>query len=107
MALSAADLIISRAGAGSIAEILIAEKPSVLIPLPTAADNHQKFNALEIKEQGAAEVIEENLINTLTFIDLLRSLLIDRERLKKMSESIRQISRPDAALNIAKVVLNK
>lgn len=105
MALSVSDLIISRAGAGSISEILAAGKPSILIPLPTAADDHQRFNADEVKEDGGAEVIEENLINTPTFINLISSLLSDSEKLLKMSEAARRIAKSDAADKIAKFIL--
>lgn len=60
--LNAADVVISRAGAGSIAEIVQCEVPCILIPYPYAADNHQLMNARFLEKQGAAIIVEEDLI---------------------------------------------
>ncbi len=105
-ALKSADLVISRAGAGSIAEIVAVGVPSILIPLPTAADDHQRYNAAEIKDEGAAEILEENQIDKPTFTNLLKSLLSDSSKLSLMIEKTKNISKGDAAEEIADVILN-
>ena len=107
VALGCADLVISRAGAGSIAEILMAGKPSILIPLPTSADNHQKYNAEEITVNQAGEVLEENQINTPRFREMLERLLRNPALLQEMSIKSKSLSRPDAGLKIAEIILNE
>lgn len=64
--LSAADLVVSRAGAGAIAELIRCGAPALLIPYPQAADDHQRANARWLEEQGAARVVEQARIGTLT-----------------------------------------
>lgn len=101
-ALIAADLVMSRAGAGALFEIAMAGKPSILIPLPNSASNHQAENAFQYREAGACIVIEEeNLIGNLV-LEQIDALMKNPERLKKMSASAIQFYKPDAAANIAK-----
>lgn len=64
--LSAADLVVSRAGAGTIAELIRCETPAVLVPFPHAADDHQRANASFFERQGAGVVIEQTLLQSLT-----------------------------------------
>lgn len=105
-AMIAADLIISRAGAGSIFEIAAAGKPSVIVPLPNAAYDHQRENAFQYHEAGACVVIEEeNLIGNLVRAKI-DALFANPERLKKMSASARMFAKPDAAARIAKDILS-
>jgi len=63
---SSADLIVSRAGAGSIAEIIRCGVPAILVPFPFAADNHQEANARYVERQGAAIVVEQDKLDSLT-----------------------------------------
>ena len=58
--LSAADLVVSRAGAGSIAELSRCETPAILIPFPQSADNHQRANAAYFEQQGGGIVVEQS-----------------------------------------------
>jgi len=97
----AADLIVSRAGSGSIFEIAAAGKPSVLVPLPEAAQNHQVKNAYAYQEAGACLVIEENNFTSHFFLERLKSLFADPEALKKMSEKAKEFSKPEAGWIIA------
>lgn len=106
MAYSAADLVISRAGSGSIFEIAASGLPSILIPLGNAAQDHQKENAYEYARSGAADVIEEvNLAPHLLFSEIQR-LIENKEKLKKMSDYAFNFAKPNAAEKIAREIIN-
>ena len=100
-AYAAADLIVSRAGSGSIFEIAAVGKPSILIPLSESAQNHQVKNAYTYQESGACLVMEENNFTSHFFLEKLKSLFTDPEALKKMSEEAKGFSRPEAGWIIA------
>ncbi len=105
-ALAAADLIISRAGAGAIYEIASAGKPSILIPITESANNHQKENAFEYETAGACVVItEENLFSNIILSEVVK-ILENPEKLKKMAENAKNFYKPDAADIIAKDIIN-
>jgi UDP-N-acetylglucosamine--N-acetylmuramyl-(pentapeptide) pyrophosphoryl-undecaprenol N-acetylglucosamine transferase len=92
-----ADLVISRAGATTIAELAAAGKPAVLVPLPTAADDHQRRNAEVLRDAGAIEVIEEKDLTGERLAERIARLTADPARLAAMSEAARRMARPDAA----------
>jgi len=96
-----ADLVISRAGASSVAEITAAGRASILIPLPTAADDHQRKNARSLEQRGAALVREQGELEGKQLALLLARLNSDRTRLQSMADASRQLSRPDSARRIA------
>ncbi|MBM3250787.1 MAG: undecaprenyldiphospho-muramoylpentapeptide beta-N-acetylglucosaminyltransferase [Candidatus Nealsonbacteria bacterium] len=100
-AYGAADLIISRSGAGTIFEIAALAKPSVLIPLPESAQNHQVKNGYAFAEDGAALVIEEANLGPNFFLERLKYLFSQPETLKEMSQKAKEFSRPQAAEIIA------
>lgn len=104
-AYKAADFIISRAGAGSIFEIAVLGKPSILIPLPGAAGDHQSKNAYAYSQAGACLVIEQqNLIKNF-FLDKLKYLFLHKEKLEQMSTQALRFSKPLAAKAIAREIL--
>jgi len=105
-AYAVADLIISRAGAGSIFEIAACGKPSILIPLPEAAQNHQVKNAYSYARTGACQVIEETNLTPHFFLARLKYLLSSPEELKKMREQAKKWSRPRAARIIAEYIVS-
>jgi UDP-N-acetylglucosamine--N-acetylmuramyl-(pentapeptide) pyrophosphoryl-undecaprenol N-acetylglucosamine transferase len=105
-AYAAADLIISRAGAGSIFEIAAVKKPSVLIPLPEAAQNHQMKNAYAYAQNGAALVVEENNFTNHLFLEKIHDLFAAPETLAAMSEAAAQFARPAAGTAIAEHIVN-
>jgi len=105
-AYAAADLIISRAGAGSIAEIATLGKPSIIVPLPDSASNHQLKNATEFGRSGATLIIEQMNLTPHLLQNSVFSLLDDPELLKKMSENSLKFAQPQAAQKIAEEVLN-
>lgn len=100
-AYASADLIISRAGAGSIFEIAAVAKPSILIPLPEAAQSHQLKNAYAYQEAGACLVIEENNFTPSLFLEKLKTLFSEPEQLKAMAEKAKSFSRAESAKTIA------
>lgn len=104
-ALSLADLIVSRAGANAIADISAVGKPSILIPLPSAANDEQRMNAYEMAKIGAALVLEElNLGENLLFGKIDR-LLDDKALRGNMSKAAQTFFHPDAAYRIAEGIV--
>ncbi len=103
----AADLIVSRAGSGSIAEISIMGKPSILLPIPEEiAGHHQLRNAYEYSKTGAAIMLEEENVKSHLFIDQLKKLLNNPDKLKLMAEAAKKFSKPQAAETIAEEILS-
>jgi UDP-N-acetylglucosamine--N-acetylmuramyl-(pentapeptide) pyrophosphoryl-undecaprenol N-acetylglucosamine transferase len=99
--MSRADLVICRAGATTLSELAAAGRPAILVPLPTATDDHQRRNAEVIARRGGAEVIEEHELTGERLADLVLALTQDGQRRADMSRAIRSFARPDAALRIA------
>lgn len=99
------DLILSRAGSGSIFEIAAWAKPSILIPLPEAAQNHQVENAYAYAENKAAIVMEENNFTSRFFLEKLKFIFAHPEELEKMAKAAREFSKPLAAKIIAEYIV--
>jgi UDP-N-acetylglucosamine--N-acetylmuramyl-(pentapeptide) pyrophosphoryl-undecaprenol N-acetylglucosamine transferase len=95
------DLIVARAGSGTIFEIAAVGKPSILIPLPEAAQNHQLQNAYSFFESGATIVIEEKNFTPHFFLEKLKFLFLHKEELENMAKAAKEFSRPFAAKVIA------
>jgi UDP-N-acetylglucosamine--N-acetylmuramyl-(pentapeptide) pyrophosphoryl-undecaprenol N-acetylglucosamine transferase len=91
-----ADLLVSRAGATSLAELCVLGKPAILLPYPYAADNHQEFNARLVAERGGALVYREAELSGTELAGRIVELLNDRARLKEMGERARQVAYPEA-----------
>jgi UDP-N-acetylglucosamine--N-acetylmuramyl-(pentapeptide) pyrophosphoryl-undecaprenol N-acetylglucosamine transferase len=100
-----AGLIVSRAGATTLAEITAAGRPSILIPLPTATDDHQRRNAEALQAAGAAEVIEQKDLTGDLLVNRVLALAADKAQRISMSAAARRLARPDAADRIVDVVL--
>ncbi|QDU36461.1 UDP-N-acetylglucosamine--N-acetylmuramyl-(pentapeptide) pyrophosphoryl-undecaprenol N-acetylglucosamine transferase MurG [Maioricimonas rarisocia] len=102
-----ADLVISRAGATTLAEVACAGLPSILVPYPHAARNHQVANALVFRNAGAATIVEQNQNRREFATDLMESLgglLQDRDARFEMGESARSLARPNAAEEVVDVL---
>ena len=99
-----ADLVISRAGASSLAELAAAGKAALLIPFPVAADQHQLENARAFERVGAARVVEQAELTAERLTGELTGLLSAPERLVWMGEAARGLARPDAAARIADLI---
>jgi UDP-N-acetylglucosamine--N-acetylmuramyl-(pentapeptide) pyrophosphoryl-undecaprenol N-acetylglucosamine transferase len=100
-AYGAADLVICRAGATSIAEITAFGLASILVPYPFASDNHQEVNGRCLEEAGAAEMIIQNKLTGRVIADAVRSFCSDTEKLTEVRARAREYGRPDAAKRIA------
>lgn len=105
-AYAASDLVIARAGAGSIAEFAALKKTCILIPLPTAANDEQRINAYEVAKMGGALVLEEANASENLFLTTVAELLGDAERRQKMGEALHRFYHPDAARIIAEGVIS-
>lgn len=103
-ALAAADLIISRAGALTISEITAIGRPSILIPLKIAANDHQRFNALTLYKNEAAEIIYEDELNGEVLNKKINSLLYDETILNKMSQNSLKLGKKGALEKIYKII---
>ena len=96
-----ADLVICRAGATTLSELAAAGRPAILVPLPTAADDHQRKNAEVIARAGAGHVIEQRELTGEGLADAIVRLSTDTQRRNAMSRAVRMFARPDAAARIA------
>jgi UDP-N-acetylglucosamine--N-acetylmuramyl-(pentapeptide) pyrophosphoryl-undecaprenol N-acetylglucosamine transferase len=101
---AAADLVVSRAGATTIAELAVCGLPSVLVPYPHATENHQAANARELARVGAALVVADAEFTPSTFARSVIELLDDPDRLRSMGASARAWAKPDAADRFASLV---
>ncbi len=101
------DLILSRAGANTLAEISVCGKPSILIPLKNAASDHQTKNAQIFAQNNAAVIILEDNLNVENLQDTILKLIDDKEKLKKMSENSFALAKKDAASLIAEEVIKQ
>jgi len=99
--MKAADVVICRAGATTLAELAASATPAILVPLPTATDDHQRKNAEVVEKAGGAIVIDERNLSGDAVAGLLKELMTDRNRLAGMSAAARTLARPDAAERIA------
>ncbi len=104
-ALVAADIIISRAGAGGIFEIAAFGKPAILIPLPRSAGGHQRYNANEFASAGAGIVLEETNLLSNVFSVQLNKILGDKERAAKMSAASAAFFKPHADQILANEII--
>jgi UDP-N-acetylglucosamine--N-acetylmuramyl-(pentapeptide) pyrophosphoryl-undecaprenol N-acetylglucosamine transferase len=99
-AYSASDLIIARAGATTIAELLTLAIPVALVPSPNVAANHQYYNAKSLADQNAAILIEDHLLKD-KLQEVLSKLLFDEKKLNELRMNAKRISKPEAVEIIA------
>lgn len=104
-AYAAADIVISRSGSGSIFEIAALGKPSILVPLPSSAGDHQSKNAYNYAEGGACLVLEQENLTPNFFMENVRLLLMHPEKLDEMRQSALSFAKPMAARAIAREIL--
>lgn len=99
-----ADLVICRAGATTCAELAAAGKASIMIPLPTAADDHQRKNAEALEEGGAAKMLLQADLNGEKLAELIRTTIGDAEKLSAMEAAAKAMGRADAAERTADLI---
>ena len=104
LALAASDLVIARAGSGTIFELSAAKKPSILIPLPEAASDHQRENAFAYQKAGASIVFEEKNILPNMFLKEMLDLLKNKEKLNDLGNRANLFSQQNPAENIAQEI---
>jgi len=92
-----ADLVVCRAGATTLAELTAAGRPALLVPLPTAADDHQRKNAQVLAAAGAAELLDQAQMTGELLAARITGLAADPSRRRAMSDAARRLAKPDAA----------
>ncbi|NLI15632.1 MAG: undecaprenyldiphospho-muramoylpentapeptide beta-N-acetylglucosaminyltransferase [candidate division Zixibacteria bacterium] len=104
-AYAVADLVVCRAGAMTISELLALGMPALLVPFPHATADHQMKNALDLKKQGAVEVIADRKLQSDEFAELLSSLLNDENRRRKLGETARLFGNSRGAETISQEII--
>ncbi|NLM51386.1 MAG: undecaprenyldiphospho-muramoylpentapeptide beta-N-acetylglucosaminyltransferase [Firmicutes bacterium] len=102
--LAQTDLVISRAGATTLAEITAIGVPAVLIPSPNVTNNHQEYNARIMAEKGAALIIREQELSVAGLATRLVELLLNQKRLQEMARASKALGMPEAAAKMAKII---
>lgn len=100
-----ATLVLARSGASTVAELAAAGKPSLLVPFPQAADDHQRHNGEVMVAAGGARILLEANLTAGSLLQTLIDLLNDRQALTTMGERARTLARPDAARQIAAMIV--
>jgi UDP-N-acetylglucosamine--N-acetylmuramyl-(pentapeptide) pyrophosphoryl-undecaprenol N-acetylglucosamine transferase len=100
-AFAAADLVICRSGAGAVSELAAAGKPSILVPFPYAADNHQTRNAQAMERGGASRLVRDAEMNGEKLFETVSRIIAD---LRPMGEAARKFAKPGAAKRAADVL---
>lgn len=95
-AYAACDVVVCRAGGGTVAELTVVAKPAILVPYPHAANNEQEFNARALESKGGAVMIKDADVKG-SMLDVMLGLVRDEERRNAMRSALRAMSRPDAA----------
>jgi len=97
------DLVISRAGATTLAELIASHKAALLIPFAKATDNHQVQNALELKKVGGAEIILESEFTPEYFAKIIIDLIDNKDNLDRMEKNLASLKKENSAENISKL----
>ena len=101
---AAADLLVCRAGATTLAELTVSGKPAILVPFPQAADDHQRKNAEALAQAGAAEMILQKDLNGSVLAARIRYYFEHRDALRRMEQNSRALGRADATERIVDLV---
>ena len=101
------DLLVCRSGALTLAEITVCGKPSILIPFPHAAGNHQKKNAEALANSGAAKVINEKSLSSKVLMHTIMNLIHNKEMLLEMKLASKKLGKPNATNTIVDHILGK
>jgi len=104
LAYSAADIIISRAGAGTISELALVKKPVILVPSPNVAEDHQTKNARSLSDKGAAILIADEEARTKLLPSALEVLKDDQQQ-RQLQQHITEFAKPDSARHIAEEIV--
>lgn len=102
-AYAAANVVISRAGAGAVSELMLVGKPAIFIPSPNVAEDHQTKNATSVVAMGAGAMIEESVLNK-RFKNVFEGLFKDEEQQKKMAKAMAKAAKPLATQTIVETI---
>jgi len=103
-AFARAGLVVCRSGAGAVSELAAAGKPSILVPFPFAADDHQTRNAEAMQRGGAARLVRDAEMTGETLFALAAELAGDPEALARMGQAARRFAKPGAARRAAEIL---
>ena len=101
------DLVLSRSGAMTVAELIKFEKPSILVPFKFSSENHQHFNAKFLQDNFCSKLIKEDDFNEETFVSTLRNLFQDDRILGSMKSNFKNINNPDTLSIISNFIMEK
>ena len=104
LALLSADLVISRAGSLSLSEICACSLPSILVPYPYAAADHQKKNAKNLVENGVAIMLEDKNCNNESLFEVVNDLMSNKEKLSNLSYNASKLAKTDSAKKIVEQI---
>ncbi|MCL2807301.1 MAG: undecaprenyldiphospho-muramoylpentapeptide beta-N-acetylglucosaminyltransferase [Coriobacteriia bacterium] len=105
-AFGAADIVVSRAGASSLAELAVAAKPALLVPFPYATANHQHKNAQSLVEAGAAKMIIDSELKSPRFLETLTALIDDESLRQNMLKAAKSLTQANAAKHVAQLLID-
>jgi UDP-N-acetylglucosamine--N-acetylmuramyl-(pentapeptide) pyrophosphoryl-undecaprenol N-acetylglucosamine transferase len=105
-AFAAADVVVSRAGAGTISELCVAAKACVLVPSPNVAEDHQTKNAQALVDKNAAIMIRDDEAKD-KLLPTILALLHDETRIRELEKNIVALAKPNAADEIAKIIVGE
>jgi len=100
-----ADVIVSRAGAGTISELALVAKPVILVPSPNVAEDHQTANAMALVNNAAAIMIKDNDLSQRLFMEI-DDLMNNFQKRQVLAANIKKWARPDAANSIAQIIMS-
>ena len=105
-AYEAATVVVSRSGACSVSELCLVGKPTLFIPSPNVAEDHQTHNAMALVRKGAAEIVKDAEATAKTF-EVVEAMVDDSARLSSLSQNIRTLAIPDSAERVAKIAIEE
>jgi len=105
LAFAAADLVISRAGAGTISELCVLGMPTILVPSPNVAEDHQTANARALADRGAAVLVRDDEVGA-RLVETALALVKDRKQLENLSVAMKKMGTPNATRDIVEVIVS-
>ena len=100
-----ADVVVARAGMNSLSELAALSKPAIIIPLPSSTNNHQLKNAEYLAKHGAIRMLNQDEAGGVRLINEISKLLSDGESMNYLSQSIHKLFKPQAANDLARIVI--
>jgi UDP-N-acetylglucosamine--N-acetylmuramyl-(pentapeptide) pyrophosphoryl-undecaprenol N-acetylglucosamine transferase len=105
-AYAVADIVVSRAGATTLAELTALGKPAILIPYPYAAGHHQELNARKLLDMNASRVIRDSELNGETLAQTIRDLYMNETLRAEMQKNCRALGKPEASAKVVNIAMS-